>query len=127
MTQARVEVITSVQRRRRWSAEEKERIVGLALEPGAVASAVAREAGVHSSQLFRWRRQLCGAPRVAPGFAAVTVAPQPAPLSAPMLPVVPGIIEIEFVRGARMRITGAVDATTVSAAIAALANGERRR
>jgi transposase len=126
MTQTRVEVITSVQRRRRWSAEEKERIVALALEPGAVASAVAREAGVHSSQLFRWRRQLC-ALRVAPGFAVVAVAPQAAPMSQPMLPAAPGVIEIEFAREVRVRITGTVDAMTVSATLAAVANGERRR
>jgi hypothetical protein len=30
-----------------------------AMEPGAVASEVARAAGIHSSQLFRWRQQLC--------------------------------------------------------------------
>src|SRR5215467_6386697 len=52
MTKA-VEVITSVQRRRRWSRAEKERIVAAALMPGAVASEVAREAGIHTSQLFR--------------------------------------------------------------------------
>ena len=28
-------------------------------EPGAVASEVARAAGIHTSQLFRWRQQLC--------------------------------------------------------------------
>jgi hypothetical protein len=37
MTKAQVELITSVQRRRRWSRAEKERIVAAALEPGAVA------------------------------------------------------------------------------------------
>ena len=58
MTKA-VEVITSVQRRRRWSRAEKERIVAAAMEPGAVASEVARAAGIHTSQLFRWRQQLC--------------------------------------------------------------------
>ena len=59
MTEGRVEVITSVQRRRRWSRAEKERIVAAALVPGANASDLAREAGIHVSQLFRWRRQLC--------------------------------------------------------------------
>ena len=59
MTKAQVEVITSVQRRRRWSRAEKERIVAAAMEPGAVASEVARAAGIHTSQLFRWRQQLC--------------------------------------------------------------------
>jgi transposase-like protein len=55
MTKQQVDVIMSVQRRRRWSRAEKERIVAAALAPGAVASEVAREAGTHSSQLFRWR------------------------------------------------------------------------
>jgi transposase-like protein len=59
MTKTQVEVITSVQRRRRWSRAEKEQIVAAALEPGAVASEVARAAGIHTSQLFRWRQQLC--------------------------------------------------------------------
>ena len=49
MTKAQVEVITSVQRRRRWSRAEKERIVAAAIEPGAVASEVARAAGIHTS------------------------------------------------------------------------------
>ena len=61
MTKSHVEVITSVQRRRRWSRAEKERIVAAAMEPGAIASEVARSAGIHTSQLFRWRQQLCEA------------------------------------------------------------------
>jgi transposase len=40
-----IEVITSVERRRRWSAAEKERLVSASLEPGASVSAVAREVG----------------------------------------------------------------------------------
>src|ERR1700712_5005263 len=59
MTKTQVEVITSVQRGRRWSRSEKERIVTAAMESGAVASEVARAAGIHTSQLFRWRQQLC--------------------------------------------------------------------
>ena len=65
-----VEVITSVQRRRRWLRAEKERIVAAAMEPGAVASDVARAAGIHASQLFRWRQQLCDRGAAA-NFAAV--------------------------------------------------------
>jgi transposase len=38
-----------------------------------------------------------------------------------------GSIEIEFATGGRMRITGPVDARTVSALMKALAKGERRR
>lgn len=120
MTKTQVEVITSVERRRRWSRAEKERLVAAALEPGAVASAVAREAGIHASQLYRWRQELCGPARAAPGFAAVTIAGEPRVARSPTLAPAGGLIEIEFATGARLRISGAVDAATVSAAITAL-------
>ena len=112
-----IEVVTSVQRRRRWPRAEKERIVAAALVPGASATEVARAAGIHVSQLFRWRRQLCRHDG-APGFAAVTVAQ---PVSGA------GVIEIELASGTRLRMSGPIDAGTVSAAITALARSERRR
>ena len=37
------------------------------------------------------------------------------------------VIEIEFVTGGRMRITGQVDAATVTALMTALAMGKRRQ
>ena len=126
MTKAQVEVITSVQRRRRWSRAEKERIVAAALEPGAVASEVAREAGIHTSQLFRWRQQLCERAPVPAAFNPVTIAPEPAAASLPLQGQA-GVIEIEFASGGRMRISGAVEAATVSALVRALASGKRRR
>ena len=52
----RVEVITSVQRRRRWSAEEKVSIVEETHLPGASVSEVARRHGVGANQVFGWRR-----------------------------------------------------------------------
>lgn len=52
----KVEVITSVQRCRRWSATEKMRMVEESLEPGASVSLVARRHGVNPNQLFTWRR-----------------------------------------------------------------------
>ena len=54
----RFEVITGVGRRRRWSDEEKARIVAESLDPTTTASAVARRYGLHVSQLFTWRQQL---------------------------------------------------------------------
>ena len=135
MTKA-VEVITSVQRRRRWTRAEKERIVAAAMAPGAVASEVARAAGIYASQLFRWRQELCERAPVA--FNAVVVtseagavsqpgAGSPA-LQAPLAPLEPaGVIEIEFATGGRMRVTGPVDASTVKALIAVLGQSKRRR
>jgi transposase len=54
--ETRIEVISSVQRRRRWSAAEKLDLVKRSLEPGKTVSFVAREAGVAASQLFQWRK-----------------------------------------------------------------------
>src|SRR5579863_1011108 len=51
-----VEVITSVQRRRRWTASEKVRMVEETFEPGMTVSLVARRRGVAPNQLFTWRR-----------------------------------------------------------------------
>lgn len=52
----RVEVITSVQRRRRFSPEEKRAMVEEAEQPGNSVSVVARRYSVNPNQLFRWRR-----------------------------------------------------------------------
>jgi transposase len=122
MAKTQVEVITSVERRRRWSSAEKERLVAASLEPGAAVSALAREAGLHPTQLYRWRRQLC-ARHQTPRFAPVQVIGEAA---APGLRTPVGVIEIELAGGTRLRITGAVDAVTVSAAVSALVAKERR-
>src|SRR6476659_8003866 len=52
----RIEVVTSVQRRRRWTASEKVRMVEETFAPGMTVSLVARQHGVAPNQLFTWRR-----------------------------------------------------------------------
>jgi hypothetical protein len=47
----RIEVITGVGRRRRWTDEEKAWIVAESLDPATTVSAVARRYGLHASQL----------------------------------------------------------------------------
>ena len=42
--------------RKRWSVEEKRRIVGLTLVPGASVARVAQAEGVNANQVFLWRR-----------------------------------------------------------------------
>lgn len=44
-----------VARRRRWSDEFKAEMVARSFEPGTNVSALAREIGIKSSQLFGWR------------------------------------------------------------------------
>src|SRR3954452_15049226 len=71
----RVEVITGVGRRRRWSLEDKARIVAESLDPATTSSAVARRYGLHASQLFVWRQQLAASmPPKAPEFVPVVLA-----------------------------------------------------
>jgi transposase len=50
-------VINGAFGRRRWSADDRARIVGETLEPGAVVSEVARRHGLTPQQLFTWRRE----------------------------------------------------------------------
>jgi transposase len=75
----RLEVITGVGRRRRWSEEDKARIVAESLDPATTSSAVARRYGLHASQLFTWRQQLQRSASAAqtlggPGFVPVLLA-----------------------------------------------------
>jgi transposase len=84
---------------------------------------MAREAGIHPSQLYGWRRQLLRRSQPAASFAAVRIAAEPAATDLP----VPGLIEVEFANGSRMRITGAIDPATLTTTIATLAGGGRRR
>jgi len=112
-----IEVITSVERRRRWSREEKERLVAATLEPGTSVSEIARSAGIHVSQLFRWRKQLCEvtAPPV-PQLVPVKIAAVPSerPTPAEPRPVSrsrwkPSMVTIELGGGRRVRVESDVD------------------
>jgi transposase len=62
-----IEVITSVQRRRYFSAEQKRAIVEEAELPGNSMSSVARKYEVHPNQLFKWRRLMHEGALVAAG------------------------------------------------------------
>jgi len=54
----RVEVLTGPGRRRKWSAEDKARIVAESLKPGAVVADVARRRHVCPQQVLTWRREM---------------------------------------------------------------------
>jgi transposase len=51
----RIEAITSVQRRRRWTPSEKARMVEETFETGMTVSLFASEHGAAPNQLFTWR------------------------------------------------------------------------
>jgi len=103
------------------------------LAPAASVVEVTRRHNVHPNLLTVWRRQARSG-TIVPGpaprqndeihFAAVSVAPEQQALTAPSGTC--GSIESEFAAGVRVRIAGAVDAATLTAAVAALTNGRPR-
>jgi transposase len=124
----RLEVVDTG-RRRRWSEDEKLKIVLESLQAPRQVAATARRYGVSRSLLLRWRRSFRPEPKDAshqPGFVPAMVIAESGPTPSPAAPASGGAIEIEFAAGARMRITGTVDAATLKAAVAALADGRLR-
>ena len=53
---SKVEVITGVARRRRFTTEQKMAIIAETMQPGVSMSYVARRHGLSPSLVFRWRR-----------------------------------------------------------------------
>jgi len=130
---SKVAVLSGPERRRRWTTAEKRRMVGESLAAGASVIEVARRHDVHPNLLTVWRRQArTGAFGPAPTlrqddevqFAAVSVAPEQP--SWPARVGTGGTIEIAFANGVPLRITGAVDPATLTAAVAALSCGRAR-
>jgi transposase len=70
----RVEIITGRERRRRYSAEQKLRLVEETMQPGMTVSAVARLHGVSPSLLFQWLRPRSGRRRMSEGGKAAIQA-----------------------------------------------------
>ncbi|MBB4366915.1 hypothetical protein GGD65_007989 [Bradyrhizobium sp. CIR18] len=66
-------------------------------------------------------------PPIKPGFVPAMVVAESGPTPCPVAPASSGgSIEIELAAGARMRVTGTVDAATLKAAVAAPADGRLR-
>lgn len=123
----RLEVVETG-RRRRWSEGEKLKIVLESLQAPRQVAATARRYGISRSLLLRWRQSFRPEPNDAAepptGFVPARVVPVSGATPGPAGPA--GAIEIEFAAGVRMRITGAVDAVTLKAAVAALSDGRPR-
>lgn len=131
MTMQRVEVMGSVDRRRRWPRGEKERLVASAFEPGASISDVARSAGLHASQLFRWRKELCQPAERTSQLLPVQIALDDAAkaVDAPVREArerqrrSSGTIEIELSSKLRVRVDRDVDAEALRRVLDVLAKG----
>ena len=98
--------------RRHWPVALKRQIVAESLAPGASASVVARRHDVNTNQLFRWRRDwregLLGTADADERLVPVAIAGREASTSAGS-----GAIEIELAHGARVRVSGRVDAAAL--------------
>ena len=119
----RVEVLDRVERRRRWSREDKARVIEETLEPGAKVSEVARRHGILASLVFSWRRQSRASRGTmpVPRFAAVQVADTPRDAVTPTTSEQAragsgrsGIIEISLGGGRRVRVDASVDAAALA-------------
>ena len=124
-----VEIITGKERRRRWSVEEKLRIVAEAEEAGARIAEVALRHEVYPSLLFNWRRQVregrLGA-KGAPQFVPVRlISTAPETTASPSRPAAPdrghaGGIEISLPDGTRLYIKREAQLPLLRPLIAAL-------
>jgi transposase len=126
----RLEVITGTGRRRRFSADDKARIVEETLVAGAVVSEVARRYGLSPQQLFGWRRQ-ARQPAVADIDAAPQFVPAVVETALPessmrrrrkrtrQVDRTSGSIEVE-IDGVTVRIGRGAEAKTVAAVLRAL-------
>jgi transposase len=100
-----VTVLSGPERRRRWSASEKARIVAASYEPGAVVTDVARRHDVHANLLHHWRRQATRTAEVGGGVKLLPVT-----VTAPINPSgASGSIEIDLGGAVRVRVDAAVD------------------
>ena len=120
----RVELLDGVERRRRWSREDKARIIEETLAPGAKVSEVARRHGISASLVFTWRRQSRAnhAPAaVVLRFAAVRISEAPTETAVSTASEPPrgaggrsGVIEISLGGGRRVWVDASVDAAALA-------------
>jgi transposase len=120
------EILNGVERRRRWSEDEKARIIEESFTAGAKVSDVARKHGVSRGLIFAWRKEarvdglaIPAVPRLIPVQLAAS-PPLPSRVLPALAPTPPppvrfagrkaGMIEIDLGGGKRVRVDANVDA-----------------
>src|SRR3954451_13204660 len=127
------EILTGPERRRRWSAEEKVRIVAETRTPGTRVADVARRRGISRGLLYTWRREADGAalPDLVPIVMETAGGSGTFPISgltareqgrksAALVREPEGLIEISLAGGARVIVRGRVDPKALQAVLTAL-------
>ena len=142
MSYPTAELLGRVERRRRFSVEQKLAVLSEATTPGANMSEVARRHGLVPAQVYKWRRLaelgVIGVPRASelPSFVAVEISKDVLSLQAVVPESKPaaindaprrrrrkkaGLIEIELADGHRVRVDRDVDAAALERVLDVLA------
>ena|SRR5690348_998828 len=141
MSYGSAEVLGRVERRRRFSIEQKLAVLTEATAPGANLSEVARRHGLLPAQVYKWRRLaelgVIGVPGASelPSFVAVEITRELPALAGPVADAQPtagpetprrrrrkaGLIEIELAGGRRVRVDRDVDAAALERVLDVLA------
>lgn len=120
------EVMPGLERRRRWSTEEKLRILAQSVAPALTY----KMHGISSGQLYTWRKQFRRGELT--GFVPISMAPEPVALSAPdLIPESPkaepapdraasSLIEVELPTGVKLRVPSDVGEAALRRIFAAL-------
>ena len=111
----RFEVLTGPWRRRRWSDEEKARVVAETLQVGAVVAEVARRWQVCPQQVFTWRREMRSGAFGSPDFVPIITGP---PVAVPEQPA-PAPVEVHLT-GAVVRVSCGTDTELLTTVLRAL-------
>ena len=124
----RVEILTGPGRRRKWSAEEKGRIVAETLEPGARVSEVARRWQVCPQQIFGWRREARHEPKASPeeplrpppqGFVPIFTNQNPV-ATTKRVATTAVVIEVKLAGAVIRVVSGSDDGTQLAAVLRAV-------
>jgi len=126
-----MEIITGIERRRRWRVEDKLRIVAEAEQPGACFAEVARRNEVSRGLLWNWRSQvrrgkLTGAsvasflPVQVVNEAVASDSQPPLPRTPSLTAAVAGRIEITLPDGSHVQVDSTVSLTALRRVVTVL-------
>jgi transposase len=113
---ARIEVMSGVERRRRWSREAKLRILAEADQAGVRIGDVARRHDIYPAQIRLWR-QTFGHFSTPPTFLSVQLVEEMRSEQAPVTPPALVAVEILLRNGRSLKVPADLDRRLLSALI----------
>ena len=118
----RMTLITGDERRRRWSKEDRTRILAQIEAPGTVVAEVARREDICTSLVYKWRRDARKSASLgASGFAPVVIEASPiASASQPAVSAGATDVIVVEVNDARVRIGAGAPSALIAATLKAL-------